>query len=110
MANASVNWRHRSDTTLTFNVRDGAGTGIPVTAADAGTTYFQTGTYDYIDLAFGFGIAKRYSLRLSGNNLFDTDPPLLPNARNVLGLLRNDTLMGHDLLGRQIVAGVTATF
>lgn len=71
---------------------------------------FQTGTYDYIDLAFGFGIAKRYSLRLSGNNLFDTDPPLLPNARNVLGLLRNDTLMGHDLLGRQIVAGVTATF
>ncbi len=110
MANASVNWRHRSDTTLTFNVRDGAGTGIPFTAADAGTTYFQTAAYDYIDLAFGFDIAKRYSLRLSGNNLFDTDPTLPPNARNVLGLLRNDTLMGHDLLGSQIVAGVTATF
>ncbi|WP_235524106.1 TonB-dependent receptor plug domain-containing protein [Sphingomonas sp. Leaf33] len=110
VANVSVNWRHRSNTTITYNVTDPTGTGIPFTAADRRATYARTGAYDYIDLSVGFDIAKQYSLRLAVNNVFDTDPPLLPNARNVLGLLRNNTLMGYDLLGRQFVAGVTVNF
>ncbi len=67
-------------------------------------------TYDYIDLSTSFDIAKRFALRVSVNNLFERDPPLLPDSRNVLGLLRSNTLFRYDLLGRQIVVGATARF
>ncbi|MFD1789795.1 TonB-dependent receptor plug domain-containing protein [Sphingomonas floccifaciens] len=109
-ANVSVAWRHIASTTISYNVTDPTGTGIPFTASDRRTTYFRTGTYDYFDVALGFEVAKQFSLRFSVNNIFDKDPPLLPNARNVLGLLRNNTLMGYDLLGRQLVAGATVNF
>jgi len=107
--NVSVNWRHTGPSTITFNA-DPEETGIPVTAADRRTTYARIRPYDYIDLSAAFEIAKAYTLRVSVNNLFDKDPPLLPNSRSVLGLLRNNTLMGYDLLGRQIVAGVALRF
>ncbi|NYD90190.1 TonB-dependent receptor [Sphingomonas melonis] len=57
-----------------------------------------------------FDIAKRYTLRASVNNLFDRDPPLVPDSRSTLGLLRANTMFNYDLLGRQIVMGVTTTF
>ena len=55
-------------------------------------------------------MAKRFTLRIAVNNLFDRDPPLMPDSRNVLGLLRNNTLFRYDLLGRQIVIGATTRF
>ncbi len=108
--NTSVNWRHTSPTTVSYNVRDAEESGIPFTAADRRTTYAGIGAYDYIDVSMGFEIAKRMTLRLSVNNVFDTDPPLVPNTRNLLGLLRSNTVFRYDLLGRQFVAGVGLNF
>ncbi|WP_413790680.1 hypothetical protein, partial [Bacillus thuringiensis] len=107
---AWINWRHVSPTTITYNVRDPEGTGIPFTAADRRTTYTGIDAYDYIDVSLAFDIAKRMTLRLSVNNVFDTDPPLVPNSRNVLGLLRTNTVFRYDLLGRNVVAGVGLKF
>jgi hypothetical protein len=42
--------------------------------------------------------------------VFDKDPPLIPDSRNLLGLLRNNTLFRYDLLGRQFVVGATVRF
>ncbi|MES2336893.1 MAG: TonB-dependent receptor [Pseudomonadota bacterium] len=108
--NLSFNWRHTAPTTITFNVEDPVATGIPFTAADRRTTYGGIEAYDYFDLSAAVNIAKRFSLRLAVNNLLDKDPPLLPNSRNVLGLLRANTVMRYDLLGRQIVAGIGLNF
>ncbi|WP_033922182.1 TonB-dependent receptor domain-containing protein [Sphingomonas sp. 37zxx] len=105
----TVNWRHHGSQTITFNA-DPVATGIPVNTADRRTTYAEIPAYNYIDLSLAFDIAKRFNLRFSVNNLFDKDPPLLPNARNVLGLLRTNSLMRYDMLGRQLVAGATMKF
>jgi iron complex outermembrane receptor protein len=47
------------------------------------------------------------TFRLAANNVFDRDPPLIPDSRSRIGLLRGNTVMGYDLLGRQLVAGVS---
>jgi len=107
--NVSLNWRHIGSSTITYNA-DPEETGIPVSPTDARTTYTGIGRYNYFDLSTAFEIAKTYTLRISVNNLFDKDPPLIPNSRNVLGLLRSNTLFRYDLLGRQIVAGVALRF
>ncbi|WP_230770755.1 TonB-dependent receptor domain-containing protein [Sphingomonas sp. Leaf4] len=107
--NTSVNWRHTAPTTVTYNVTD-TDLGIPFTAADRRTTYGGIDAYDYIDVAFAFEIAKRMTFRLSVNNVFDTDPPLVPNSRNLLGLLRTNTVFRYDLLGRNVVAGIGLNF
>jgi len=108
VTNVSVNWRHISPMTITFNADPGLG--IPVTAADRRTTYTGVKAYDYIDLSTSFNIADRFTFRLSVNNVFDKDPPLIPNSRSVLGLLRSNTMFNYDLLGRQLVAGINARF
>ena len=106
----SLNWRHISPMTIDYNAADPVALGIPVTAADRRTTYAGIKAYDYFDLALTFDVGKRFTLRFSANNIFDRDPPLVPNARNLLGLLRNNTLFNYDLLGRQLNAGATVRF
>ncbi|MFG6283626.1 TonB-dependent receptor domain-containing protein [Sphingomonas sp. S6] len=108
VASVSLNWRHISGMTISYNAP--ADTGIPANTAQFRRFYTGVPAYDYIDLSTGFDIAKRFSLRVSVNNLFDRDPPLLPDSRNVLGLLRSNTLFRYDLLGRQIVVGASARF
>ncbi|MDP1027639.1 TonB-dependent receptor [Sphingomonas sp. KR1UV-12] len=108
VASVSVNWRHISPMTISYNADPD--TGIPVTAADRRTTYTGVKAYDYIDLSTSFDIAERFTFRLSVNNVFDRDPPLVPNSRSVLGLLRSNTMFNYDLLGRQLVAGINARF
>ncbi|HEX8484929.1 TonB-dependent receptor domain-containing protein [Sphingomonas sp.] len=109
IANISLNWRHVGPMTLSYNATDPS-LGIPVTAADRRNTYGGIKAYNYFDLSAAIDVAKQLSLRLSVNNLFDKDPPLIPDSRNLLGLLRNNTLFGYDLLGRQLVAGATMRF
>ncbi|MEH3159262.1 MAG: TonB-dependent receptor [Sphingomonas taxi] len=108
VANVSVNWRHISAMTISYNAP--TDTGIPANAPQRRTFYTGVPTYDYIDLSTSFDVAKRFTLRVSVNNLFDRDPPLLPDSRNVLGLLRSNTLFRYDLLGRQFVFGVSTRF
>ena len=107
-ASISVNWRHISAMTIGFNAP--ASTGIPQNTPQIRKFYTGIPAYDYIDLATSFDVAKRFTLRIAVNNLFDRDPPLMPDSRNVLGLLRNNTLFRYDLLGRQIVIGATTRF
>lgn len=104
----SVNWRHIAPMTITYNAD--ASTGIPLDPDQLRRFYTGVPAYDYIDLSLSFDIAKRYTLRASVNNLFDRDPPLVPDSRSTLGLLRANTMFNYDLLGRQIVVGVTTTF
>ncbi len=106
VANVSVNWRHRGGMPLTFYAP--ADTGIPVQDESARRDQYPgIASYDWIDLAVGFDINKRMTFRVAANNLFDRDPPLVPDSRSTIGLLRGNTIMGYDLLGRQIVAGVS---
>ncbi len=106
IANVSVNLRHRSGMPTTFYAP--ADTGIPVQDESARRDQYPgIAAYDWIDLAVGFDINKRMTFRIAANNLFDRDPPLVPDSRSRIGLLRGNTIMGYDLLGRQIVAGVS---
>nr|WP_317892902.1 hypothetical protein [uncultured Sphingomonas sp.] len=57
-----------------------------------------------LDLSFN---GTLMTLRLAANNIFDKDPPIVPDSRSRIGLLRGNTIMGYDLLGRQLVAGVS---
>ncbi len=109
VAGISFNWRHIGPMTLSYNASD-PDLGIPVTAADRRNTYGGVNAYDYFDLSTSFDISKQFTFRVSVNNLFDKDPPLIPNSRSVLGLLRSNTMFNYDLLGRQIVAGINARF
>ena len=106
VANVSVNWRHRGAMPTTFYAP--ADTGIPAQdESQRRDQYPGIGAYNWIDVALGFDISKRMAFRIAANNLFDRDPPLVPDSRARIGLLRGNTIMGYDLLGRQIVAGVS---
>lgn len=106
IANVSVNWRHRGAMPLTFYAP--ASTGIPAQdESQRRDQYPGIDAYNWIDLAVGFDISKRMTFRIAANNLFDRDPPIVPDSRSKIGLLRGNTIMGYDLLGRQIVAGVS---
>ncbi|MBY9062918.1 TonB-dependent receptor [Sphingomonas yunnanensis] len=100
-----TNWRHIGAMAIAYNAPER--TGIP--ADEAQFRHFYTGvpTYDYVDLSSSFEIGKVYTLRFSVNNLLDRDPPLLPDSRSTLGLLRGNTLFRYDLLGRQLAASVS---
>lgn len=109
VANVSVNWRHRGG--MPLDVYAPADTGVPAAnASDRRDQYPGVAAYDWIDLAIGFDINKQMTLRIAANNLFDRDPPLVPDSRSRIGLLRGNTIMGYDLLGRQIVVGVSTRF
>jgi iron complex outermembrane receptor protein len=107
--NTSVNWRHTAPTTISTNVTDPS-LGIPINEPQQRTEYAGIDAYDYIDLSMNFDVAKRFTLRFAVNNVFDTSPPLVPNSRSVLGLLRANTVFRYDLLGRQIVVGAAINF
>ncbi len=102
----SVNWRHRG--AMPLDVYAPADTGIPAQDASARRDQYPgVGSYNWIDLAISFDIDKRMTFRVAANNILDRDPPLIPDSRSRIGLLRGNTIMGYDLLGRQIVAGVS---
>jgi outer membrane receptor protein involved in Fe transport len=103
-----ANWRHIAAMTISYNAP--AETGIAPNEAQRRSAYAGVPTYDYLDLSGSFDVGGRFTLRLAVNNLFDRDPPLLPDSRSVLGLLRSNTLFRYDLLGRQLVANVSVKF
>ncbi len=106
VASISLNWRHRSAMPLTFYSPED--TGIPRQDESARRDqYAGIKAYDWFDVAFTFDINKKMTFRLAANNIFDRDPPIVPDSRAQIGLLRGNTIMGYDLLGRQIVAGVS---
>jgi outer membrane receptor protein involved in Fe transport len=106
VASVSLNWRHRSGMLRT--VYAPASTGIPALPEGDKRDQFQgIKAYDWFDLALTFDVNKRMTFRISANNIFDRDPPIVPDSRSRIGLLRGNTIMGYDLLGRQLVAGIS---
>ncbi|TGX54323.1 hypothetical protein E5A73_09465 [Sphingomonas gei] len=106
VASVSLNWRHRSGMPMT--VYAPADTGIPdLPDSDRRDQYPGIKAYDWFDLALSFDVNKQMTFRVAANNIFDRDPPLVPDSRARIGLLRGNTIMGYDLLGRQIVAGIS---
>ncbi|MGR6328248.1 TonB-dependent receptor domain-containing protein [Sphingomonas sp. XXL09] len=106
IVHVSANWRHIGPMTISYNAAPSAG--LPFESTDRRAFYTGVPTYDYIDLSIGFDVAKRFGLSVSVNNLFDRDPPLVPDSRSLLGLLHSNTMFGYDLLGRQIAVGFNA--
>jgi outer membrane receptor protein involved in Fe transport len=104
---ASLNWRHLGSLT---NVTNSGDPSLGWTQAGERATFYRIPAFDYFDLALNFRIAKKYSFRISANNIFDKTPPILPNSYNY-GLSRNNTLSArYDSLGRQIAFGTTVNF
>ncbi|QAY79626.1 hypothetical protein ETR14_00160 [Sphingosinicella sp. BN140058] len=102
----SLNWRHRGG--MPLDVYAPADTGIPAQDASARRDeYPGIKAYNWFDLALAFDVGKQMTFRLAVNNMFDKDPPIVPDSRSRIGLLRGNTIMGYDLLGRQIVAGIS---
>jgi outer membrane receptor protein involved in Fe transport len=102
----SLNWRHRGP--MPLDVYAPADTGIPAQDVSARRDQYPgIGAYNWFDLAFSFDVTKQMTFRLAANNILDRDPPLIPDSRARIGLLRGNTIMGYDLLGRQIVAGIS---
>jgi outer membrane receptor protein involved in Fe transport len=62
----------------------------------------------YLDLAANWNINEKLSLRGGINNIFDKDPPLIPNA--IVGNANPNTYTNYDLLGRHMFVGLTARF
>ena len=104
--NLSLNWRHRAGMPLA--VYAPADRGVPAQPDDTKwTDYPGIKAYNWFDLSLAVDVTRQMTFRLAANNIFDIDPPLVPNSRERIGLLRTNTIMGYDLLGRQIVAGVS---
>ncbi|WP_311732272.1 TonB-dependent receptor plug domain-containing protein [Sphingomonas carotinifaciens] len=106
VASVSVNWRHRGP--MPLDVYAPTDTGIPAASPNARRDqYPQIGSFNWFDLGFTFDVSKQMTFRLTANNILDRDPPIVPDSRSVIGLLRSNSIMGYDLLGRQIVASVS---
>jgi len=105
--NASFNWRYVGSLTSANNSGDEAIGGTPDRAQ---TTFYRIDPVSYFDLALTFNIARQFAFRVIANNLFDKNPPILPNSYNI-ALARNNTIpQRYDALGRQIAIGTTITF
>lgn len=62
----------------------------------------------YFDLSGQWRVNDSFSVRGGVNNIFDKDPPLIPNA--IVGGGLPNTYPHYDLLGRRLFVGVTASF
>jgi outer membrane receptor protein involved in Fe transport len=102
----SLNWRHRGG--MPLDVYAPEDTNVPQQPESARRDQYPgIKAYNWFDLAFSFDVTKQMTLRLAANNIFDKDPPLVPDSRSRIGLLRGNTIMAYDLLGRQLVAGIS---
>ncbi|MBT0667943.1 TonB-dependent receptor [Novosphingobium profundi] len=103
----SLNWRFVGPLT---NVTNSGKTSLGWYEGGERSTYYHIPAYNYFDLAIGFRVAERFGLRFTVNNLFDKDPPVVPNSYSY-ALSRNNTLSArYDSLGRQVAISTTVDF
>lgn len=62
----------------------------------------------YFDLAATWNVLESTQLRLGVNNVFDEEPPLLPNGPS--GSANGNTFPNYDNLGRYVFMGVNVSF
>ena len=63
--------------------------------------------YNYIDLYASYQMKSNTTLRIGVNNVFDKDPPILPNSSGING---NTYPQVYDALGRYVFAGISLSF
>jgi len=104
---ASFNWRYVGSLTSANNSGDPAIGGTPDRAQ---ATFYRIAAISYFDLALTLNVDKRFTMRLVANNLFDKNPPMVPNSYDI-SLARSNTIpQRYDSLGRNIVLGGTIKF
>ena len=91
ITSVSLNWRHRG--AMPLDVYAPLDTGIPAAAPAARRDQYPgIGAYNWFDLSVAFDVAKQMTFRVSANNIFDRDPPIVPDSRSVIGLLRSNSI------------------
>ena len=65
--------------------------------------------YSYLDLSGIWDVSRNVQVRVAVNNVFDKDPPFVPQEVSAAAGGLN-TFPTHDILGRNIFAGLRATF
>jgi outer membrane receptor protein involved in Fe transport len=101
-ATLSGTWRYWGDVTyenLSSDVGLNAAPDLFIRKMDA---------VNYFDLSGLWNVNDNFSLRGGVNNVFDQDPPLVPNA--IVGGALPNAYPLYDLLGRKFFMGITARF
>ena len=101
-ATLSVAWRHWGETKYE-NLSDDPGL-----SNDPDLFVNEIDAVNYFDVSGLWNMTDNVRFRAGVNNIFDEDPPLLPNA--VVGGGLPNTYPMYDLLGRRLFAGVTLRF
>jgi len=101
-ATLSVAWRHWGETQFE-NLSSDAGLG-----GDPDLFISEIDAVDYFDISGRWHVTDNFSIRGGVNNVFDEDPPLIPNA--IVGGGLPNTYPMYDLLGRRLFVGLTASF
>ncbi|ADU13738.1 TonB-dependent receptor [Asticcacaulis excentricus CB 48] len=73
----------------------------------SGTYASSIDAYNYIDLYASYALKSNTTLRIGVNNVFDKDPPILPNSDGTNG---NTYPQVYDALGRYVFAGISLSF
>lgn len=104
-------WRHTARAAYNFD----SGVGISLrwrhigsTENDAGTEAANLKAYDYLDASVNFDVTDEFGFRVGVNNVFDTEPPLIPSA---VGTDNANTWAGtYDPVGRFLFVSGTLRF
>jgi iron complex outermembrane receptor protein len=73
----------------------------------------KLGARDYLDLALSWAITKQFTLWAGVNNVFDTNPPLVPTTDGIGPTASNNGNtfpQMYDTLGRRVFVSLTAKF
>jgi iron complex outermembrane recepter protein len=114
--NLSLTWTTPQDISLGLTWRHIGGVDLEKTSSNpflkntVNKVNEKIDAFNYLDLQASWDVTSNYTLRLSANNVFDTDPPILGQA-DLPPLGNGGTIPAlYDTLGRYISFGVTAKF
>jgi iron complex outermembrane recepter protein len=107
---ARATWTIRSNISLSIGWRYTSGMKLaPIPDYEPGPYSKRLPAESFFDLSALAHVGKGYTLRLGVNNVFDKEPPLVPNGELAceVGCNGNTYPQWYDPLGRYIFAGVT---
>jgi outer membrane receptor protein involved in Fe transport len=67
-------------------------------------------SYSYLDLAANWAVTRHVQVRAGVNNLFDKDPPFLPQGDVSPTASPLNSFPAYDILGREVFVALHATF
>ncbi len=107
---ASFNWRHFAPVFSEAASNDAAQANSNGLGKE-GNKYTRIPAVDYLDISFTVSPTKAIQFRAGVNNVFDSDPPLVPGVDLAAGNVNGNTYPGYyDALGRYLFGGVSLKF